>query len=615
MTQPPLTYRPEIDGLRTLAVLPVVLYHIGLPGVPGGFVGVDVFFVISGYLISSILIAEISAGRFSIARFYERRIRRIFPALLAMLAFVVIVAPLALLPSEFETLWQELLGAVLFVANFVFRSQSDYFSADSHEKPLLHTWSLGVEEQFYVLAPLLLWAVLTYAPRYRRQIVLALFVASLVASIHLTRTEPDDAFYMLHTRAWELMAGTLLALGLPGRLRSRKAREAAALVGLAALLIAVFSYSAAMEFPGALALLPVLGAALILHSGEGTAVGALLSRRPAVFVGKLSYSLYLWHWPLIVFARDWGWMDGVLGQAGVLAASFAAAWLSWRFVEQTTRDRLALPTPRLLRGVGLGAAGVVAIGILYSQLGGWPSRWPADLRGYDMARNDFSPSRKRCHKGDGTPDPAAACVLGDGPGPERVLLWGDSHGVELAQAIAEAGVETRAITYSSCPPVLGQERDSRPDCREHNDEVLAYVLARPEIGTVILAADFNGDSGKYAGVARTADALLAAGKTVFVIGPTPAPGGNVPTRLALGGAASYVFKGPDRAEVARHFDPQVKLVLPSDLLCKDATCSLLSGGAPVLFDDNHPSMAGARLIADRLVAMMPPGLAAPQAQP
>lgn len=468
-----------------------------------------------------------------------------------------------------------------------------------------------MEEQFYILAPLLLWAVLTYAPRYRRAIVLAICAGSRALSVWLTPISADSAFYMLHTRAWELLAGTLLALGLPGRIGSARLREVAAALGLVLLAVAVLGYSAEMDYPGWRALLPVLGAALILHSGQGTAVGALLSGRAMVGVGQLSYSLYLWHWPLIVFARDWGWIGGSAGQAGVLAASFAAAWLSWRFVERPTRDRQALPTRRLLRGAGLAAAGIVAVGIGYSQLGGWPSRLTPEQVAFDLARNDFSPSRKRCHESDGTPDPAEACVLGQAPGPTRVLLWGDSHGVELSQAVAEEGVETRAITYSSCAPILGPEGEDEPDCRAHNDEVLAHIRARPELEAVILVARYE-DEAVYEGMSRTADLLLDAGKAVYVIGPTPAPGGDVPSHLASGRAPVFAYPGPDRAQIARYFDPRVRLVLPSDLLCQAGSCTLLTGGQPVLYDDDHPSMAGARLIADRLVAMMPPGLAAPQ---
>ncbi|GGH56454.1 acyltransferase family protein [Frigidibacter albus] len=605
-----MKYRPDIDGLRTLAVLPVVLFHVGVPGFPGGFVGVDVFFVISGYLISTILISEISAGKFSLSRFYERRIRRIFPALLAMVAFVLIASPLALLPSQFESLWQEGLGAILFVANIVFWSQAGYFSADSHEKPLLHTWSLGVEEQFYIFAPLVLWAILFYVPRYARAIVLLTLVASLALCVVVTPISQNSAFYMLPTRAWELLAGTLLALGMPGRFAHPRVREAAALVGVALLAVSVFTFSDAMAFPGMLAIAPVLGAVLLIHSAEGTAVGAVLSRTPVVFVGKLSYSLYLWHWPLVVFAQDWGWMEGPVGQVGVLTASFTAAWLSWRFVEGQTRDRLVLPTPRLLRGVGITAAAVIAVNLVYSQLDGWPARLPADLRGFDLAREDISPHRDRCHISSGSPDPAAACVLGDGAGAESVLLWGDSHGVEISQALAEQGVRTRTITYSSCPPALGSERDDRPNCREHNDQVLDYVLDQPEVESVILVAYYN-NPAIYAGVSRAADALLAGGKAVYVVGPTPSPGEDVPTRLASGGATIFDFAGPERAEVARHFDPRVRIVMPSDFMCSTGTCRLLTeAGAPILFDGHHPSMSGARLIADHLVAMLPQGLAA-----
>ncbi|MBU2328303.1 MAG: acyltransferase, partial [Alphaproteobacteria bacterium] len=210
-----LKYRSDIDGLRALAVVPVLLFHAGVTGFGGGFVGVDVFFVISGYLITSIIVREIDQGSFSIVRFYERRVRRIFPALFAVIAFACIVAPFALLPSELRTLANEVYGALAFVANIVFWRAADYFATSAEQKPLLHTWSLGVEEQFYIFTPIAIWIIARYARKALLPITILLLITSFAACIYFTPIKPSASFYLLPFRAWELLVGSILALGMP----------------------------------------------------------------------------------------------------------------------------------------------------------------------------------------------------------------------------------------------------------------------------------------------------------------------------------------------------------------------------------------------------------------
>ncbi len=306
-----LKYRADIDGLRAVAVLSVLAFHIGLSRFGGGFVGVDVFFVISGYLISSIIFADINASRFTITGFYERRIRRIFPALVAMLVVASVVAVIYLLPGELVDYAKSLLAATGSASNVYFWSHSGYFASPT-SKPLLHTWSLAVEEQFYISFPLFLLLVRRFWPQRLRTAVVALFFLSFVSSCVVVSRNADTAFYMPYTRAWELLLGTLLSLNIFPRLRLAWTRNVATLTGIGMIGWSVLFYSQETLFPGASALLPCVGSALIIWAGEGgtSLVGSALSWRPVVFIGLISYSLYLWHWPVIVL-RHMGMLVGL----------------------------------------------------------------------------------------------------------------------------------------------------------------------------------------------------------------------------------------------------------------------------------------------------------------
>ncbi len=314
-----LHYRPDIDGLRAIAVLSVLGYHLHLASVPGGFAGVDIFFVISGYLIGSILLADLKANRFSLRNFYIRRIRRIFPALLAVLLGTFLLALVFVLPSELNDLAQSLIAAALSASNLYFAAHSNYFDINATSRPALQTWSLGVEEQFYIVFPLLLWLLYRRAPRHLAPILAGLAALSIALSVAGALYFPTVAFFMPYTRAYELLIGVLLALPLLPRTASSLLRNLLAALGLAFVLIAITRFSSAIPFPGYAALLPCIGSALLIYSGlprgQGhpgqahadpspvTLTARLLALPPLVFAGLISYSLYLWHWPLIVFQQ------------------------------------------------------------------------------------------------------------------------------------------------------------------------------------------------------------------------------------------------------------------------------------------------------------------------
>src|ERR1700733_5226421 len=329
-----MRYRADIDGLRALAVISVVLFHAGAPWFQGGYVGVDVFFVISGYLITSIIVAELDTKSFSLISFYQRRIRRIFPTLIVVLAFCLVIGFALLTPADYQTLGQSTGAAALFVSNIFFLKQASYFDVAAAEKPLLHTWSLAIEEQYYLFYPPILIALTSVSSRTRGPAVLLGGLVSFAFCAVMIYVKPSATFYLAPTRVWELLFGGLIALNWVPLSNSRTINRSAALFGLACILIPVFLYTPTTRFPGITALPPVIGTILLIWSGfnHQTLVHSWLSTRPMRTVGKASYSLYLWHYPLLAFA---GYMTlrglGPVAAAAVCLLAFAVSILSLRF--------------------------------------------------------------------------------------------------------------------------------------------------------------------------------------------------------------------------------------------------------------------------------------------
>ena len=381
---PNTTYRADIDGLRAVAVLLVIACHIGIYKLRGGFVGVDVFFVISGYLISSTILADIAASRFSIVSFYERRIRRILPALVVMLFITGLFAYKYLLPLELLDFSKSLLASAASISNFYFWNQSGYFDAPAAMKPLLHTWSLAVEEQFYIFFPVFLMLVRRYFPARLKLAVISIAAISFLAAAIGAFKYPVSTFYLAPTRAWELLLGTLLSLKIFPQIMGAIRRNAATLLGMAMIVISAALFSASTPFPGVAALLPCVGTALIIAAGEtGTSVvSRVLASKPVVFVGLISYSLYLWHWPIIVFQKaDAILVTGVSTRAAalsVLAATFLVSILSWKFVELPFRNgRLKLSGAPLFQTAFASSVAVAALGVTALLFHGLPSRFPS----------------------------------------------------------------------------------------------------------------------------------------------------------------------------------------------------------------------------------------------
>ena len=361
-----MQYRPEIDGLRAVAVVPVILFHAGFELFSGGYVGVDVFFVISGYLITTIIAGELAEGRFSLRRFYERRARRILPALFFVMLCCLPFAWMWMLPAQFKDFSHALIAVSFFASNILFWRQSDYFAPAAEENPLLHTWSLAVEEQFYIGFPLLMLVLWRSGQGPVFWTVAGLSLLSLILAEWGWRTAPDANFYLLPTRAWELGAGALCALWLHER--TPQARPLLAGLGLGLIVMSVLVYDAATPFPSLYALAPVGGTVLIiLYGGAGTLTARLLSGRLMVGIGLISYSAYLWHQPLFAFARLRSPTHPSAELMALLAvAALGLAWLSWRHVELPfrCRPRPALPAQRtVFAASGIATALVIAMGV------------------------------------------------------------------------------------------------------------------------------------------------------------------------------------------------------------------------------------------------------------
>jgi peptidoglycan/LPS O-acetylase OafA/YrhL len=636
-------------------VLPVVLFHAGVPFFSGGYVGVDVFFVISGYLIAGILLADLGKGRYSIRRFYERRIRRIFPALAVVVAATLAAGVVLLAPASLAEVGRSAIAVGVFASNIFFWRSVDYF-ADAHAvQPLLHTWSLAVEEQFYILFPPFL--ALMYRRRWPIVPILAVLgLVSFAAAAVFVFSKPSATFYLPFTRAWELLAGVLLAAGAAPRDVSPKVRNAAGAIGLALILLPVFLYDSDTPFPGLAALPPVLGTALVIWSGEGgaTATGRLLALRPFVWIGLISYSLYLWHVPIFSYAAylAGGVMPPNWAVASVVA-TFALAWLSYRFVETPFRagEGWRVRRPALVGAAAMLLAVGAGGGLAAAQ--GWPSRLDARARMLVEAAADKDRVHRECLSvGEVILPPTEACRFGAAGVAPSVLLWGDSHAMVTATAL-EAAAEREGAAFlfaatADCPIGLGFEIDGGTEpnltgaaayrfCGTYNREMLNLVLSRPEITKVVLSARWtNWRIGAPAnpaedavdvrlrdarGVARSGAenravfergflnllrALREGGKQVFIVGPLPEPAFNVPDRLYV---ERFGTLAPARAIAVadyqtRHrgilsFFAQVeraglaRVIRPATVLCRGGECPIETDGRPNFFDHNHLSVAAA----------------------
>ena len=486
-------YRPDIDGLRAIAVGSVLAYHAFPSLLPGGFIGVDIFFVISGFLITTILLQSLAAGDFSYRDFYTRRIRRIFPALVLVLLATLAFGWYVLLPGEFSQLGKQTTGGAAFFANLVFLGEAGYFDATAETKPLLHLWSLGIEEQFYIFWPLMLglawrkrWPIL--------RVTLAVATVSFLVNVLTVQPHRAAAFYSPLSRAWELMAGGLLAVmqlqaAAHGAVSTRAwKKHLQSIIGIALIVLGLFMTRSTKAFPGWWALLPVLGAASCIAAGPGGVLNKyLLSNRVMVWIGLISYPLYLWHWPLLSYARIVTGGEPPLQLRIVLVvASVVLAWATYRFLERFVKLHLS---PAILRGLAGAGAALALAGVLV-------------FLGTPLPRHD-SPALQAvadATREDNYYDGFEEAALGGqfvyraGSGKHNVLLIGDSHveqyaprALELVRTQPDKARTVYFATKGSCPPVPGLFSGLDTGCDERRMAVLDLAL-KPEVDSVVLGA-------------------------------------------------------------------------------------------------------------------------------
>lgn len=631
-----LPYRPEIDGLRALAVISVILFHAGISSFGGGFIGVDVFFVISGYLITSLLLKDLHEGRFSFLVFYERRARRLLPALLLVLAISAGVAWFVLPYQEMREFGRSIRSTATFMSNVFFWKRVGYFDIQSELKPLLHTWSLAVEEQYYIVAPVLFWILWRYARKSIALLLTVVLLASLTAAEYGARRWPDAAFFMLHTRAWELALGSLAALFV---FHQDGIRGHAGLsgLGMGMIVAAIFAYDEQTPFPGLHALLPTVGTALVLvYADKTTWTNRLLSLPVFVRVGLISYSAYLWHQPLFAFARQLSIKPPSHSiMLALAAASLGMAYLSWRFVEQPFRKTNRVSRPLTILGASVvGLAACVGLGtfLVHSQTS--KSRLTAsgvtffELSEAQRPNLGLHPDCQaftefpRCAS---DPNPVA-------------LLWGDSYAMALADTLRSSKTPMPFVqmTMSACAPILGIARHLPPtynehwgqECIQHNDQVYEWLRDHPEIRYVILSSSFSILSATTrrvtvpSGTTRPANNLpleqlrqtlrriKVLNRIPIIISPTPSPNYDTARCLVIQHILNrnlHFCDFPLSRNVRESLSQQLRdiacetgtdIIMLSDLICFGGRCRSHIDGTILYRDSGHLSRDGSAKLGE-----------------
>lgn len=486
----------------------VVMFHAFPAALPGGFIGVDVFFVISGYLITGIIISDLDNGAFTFRGFYARRIRRLFPALVVVLLATLGTGWILMLPADYEKLsWHAIAGAA-FVPNFAFWKEVGYFDAAADTKPLLHLWSLGIEEQFYLLWPLLLMAC--RRTRFILPVLLSTAAFSFAFSVYVSWNDPAEAFYSPASRLWELAAGGILAIAKP------RLHWSGMLAGLSLIIMSAFAISKADVFPGLLALLPVAGACLIIASAQSR----VLSVGPLVSLGLISYPLYLWHWPMLTFARLEGY-ESAASMVSAVMASVLLASATYHLIEKPLRFGSRWPIP--VAAIATPMVAVAVISVVIAATNGARFRFPSeilavtDLNGYDATDQARVPE---CW--------LTASALFDAFDPAcfegSVLVWGDSHAARLYPGLAAKFGQVAQVTRDGCPPVIRSRDDN---CSISNDAILTMIAARQPKVVVLFASWLSYAPPRQSWndldhLRQTVKAIRAVGvERVYVLGPAP----------------------------------------------------------------------------------------------
>lgn len=521
-------YRADIDGLRAIAILSVLIFH-ATSLLPGGFIGVDVFFVISGYLITGSIHNDLKLDRFTFVDFYTRRVRRIFPALIIVL-FVAFALGWLLFPPDFKLVGKHIAGGAGFISNLISWREAGYFDAAALEKPLLHLWSLGIEEQFYFIWPVLLLVMWKWQRKLVPVVVLLLTV-SFACNVYFAQANSTLAFYSPITRFWELMAGSLLACFPDADQKlAKRSSNVVSWAGLATIVLGLALINESRQFPGWWAVLPTLGAVLLILGGENSFVNRVFLSHPIMrWFGLISYPLYLWHWVLLSYLKKYEMPFSRLNRYSVVVASIILAWLTYEFIEKRirfgTRKRLHV------QALAFAMIAVFGLGLATYWTDGFAARIDEKYSAMIMAEYDYRKDFRnaKCLLSGDEKEFSTECVeLGTyRQGKPLVLIWGDSHGAHIFRAIeakhAEFQFALAQFTSSSCPPILDFVKNNRPLCKPLNDYVAEQIKTlRPN--TVILAHDWPQSTAEKAldGLAKTVNFLRENGAVnIVLVGPVP----------------------------------------------------------------------------------------------
>ena len=573
-----MQYRREIDGLRAVAVIPVILFHTGITFFSGGFIGVDIFFVISGWLITSIIMSELQDDTFSLLNFYERRARRILPPLLVVVIVCILFSWFLLLPNEMVSFSRSVIAVTTFVSNFLFWRESGYFDQEAELKPLLHTWSLAVEEQYYIFFPLILIIAFRFAKS--RSVLAALCIAGL-ASLALSHwgafNKPIATFFLLPTRAWELAIGASLALVSANLGESKIIRQTLSMLGIILILLSFYIFNERTPWPSFYTLVPCVGTVLIIYFGtKDTYTGRLLGNRLLVGIGLVSYGLYLWHQPIFAFAR----MLSLVQPSTTLLLSLSLtsgvlAYLSWRYVEKPFRDKGTICTRKMLLYIGGLSTMLLLFGLVGITYNGFPTRFDDKVLTIDAARREDQELIPCISNKSMVIELEKVCVFGNARN-AKIALLGDSHAASIIRALEQnasnLGLGVRFFSFTGCPPIVGLydvQTDSHNRCYNYNITVNQAIIRDPSIEYVILLARwpnyleqtaFDNQEGmvEYNGLAKfdvvesktfpgrslqqrklsiaqkykeTITSYINSGKKVILIDSIPEAGWNVPQYL------------------------------------------------------------------------------------
>ena len=638
-----MKHRREIDGLRALAILPVLFYHAGFGAVDGGFFGVDIFFVISGFLITGIIVGELnSRNSFSIVGFYERRARRIMPALFTVMLTMIPVAWFLMFSEQYKTFVQSLTSINFFVSNYFFLGKSGYFDPNIDLNPMLHTWSLAIEEQFYLFFPLILWLLWKLVrQRYWIAILSVVGAVSLVWANLNWANDPTSNFYLLQFRAWELIIGAIAAIHLSRR-EKPYSNQFASLIGLALIGLAIVGpwkllHKNLEDFahPGYITLIPVVGTALVLlFAGSGTIVNRVLSLKLFVGIGLISYSAYLWHQPIFAFFRisqlhepsAWAFLP-------LIALTLVLAALTWKFIENPFRDRKRFTRRQIL----IGTAALIALLTVFSS---FAARNSIDAKRVTLSGASFKELSARITANRGLDhmcnqffENEPKCTVGSDP---KVVLWGDSYTMHLALGLKESPTKVDFVqqTFSACAPTLGiaQQNPSygaefAKKCIKHNDDVLAWLARKPNIEYVVLSSPWStvlapnakiysrggavGKSGELGlgALRETVSAIKALGKKPLLVMATPANNedhGQCVLRALANNVSTEECNFPLTKD-ARH---KTNLMVANSgsgapsfwldkLLCPNGICLAERDGSIIFRDAGHLSREGSSYIGQK----------------